>query len=117
MTIRPIRTPADYEAALARIEALWEATPGSDDADELDVLATLVDRYEQEHEPIPPPDPIEAILFRLEQTGQTRKELADILGVGRGRVSEILSRKRGLSLRMIRRLVHNLHIPAEILIG
>ena len=69
------------------------------------------------HEPILPPDPIEAILFRLEQTGQTRKELADILGVERGRVSEILNRKRGLSLRMIRRLVRSLHIPTEILIG
>ncbi len=117
MTIRPIRTPEDYEEALARIDALWNAAPGSEKADELEVLATLVDRYEEEHEPIPPPDPIEAILFRLEQTGQTRKELADILGVGRGRVSEILNRKRGLSLRMIRRLVRSLHIPAEILIG
>ena len=73
MTIRLIRTPEDYEAALARIDALWDAAPGSEEADELEVLATLIDRYEEEHESIPPPDPIEAILFRLEQTGQMSK--------------------------------------------
>lgn len=117
MNIRPIRTAEDYEAALARIEALWEASPGSEKADELEVLATLVDVYEEEHEPIPPPDPVEAILFRLEQSGRTRKDLAEILGVGRGRVSEILNRRRGLSLSMIRKLARSMNIPAEVLIG
>ncbi len=117
MNIRPIRTEEDYEAALARIEALWDAAPGSEEADELEVLATLVDVYEEEHEPIPPPDPVEAILFRLEQSGRTRKDLAEILGVGRGRVSEILNRRRGLSLSMIRKLARSMNIPAEVLIG
>ncbi len=117
MNIRPIRTEEDYEAALARIEALWDATPDSEEADELEVLATLVDVYEEKHEPIPPPDPVEAILFRLEQSGRTRKDLAEILGVGRGRVSEILNRRRGLSLSMIRKLARSMNIPAEVLIG
>ncbi len=117
MNIRPIRTEEDYEAALARIEALWDAAPGSEEADELEVLATLVDVYEEGHEPIPPPDPVEAILFRLEQSGRTRKDLAEILGVGRGRVSEILNRRRGLSLSMIRKLARRMHVPAEVLIG
>ena len=117
MNIRPIRTEEDYEAALARIEALWDAAPGSEEADELEVLATLVDVYEEEREPIPPPDPVEAILFRLEQSGRTRKDLAEILGVGRGRVSEILNRRRGLSLSMIRKLARSMNIPAEVLIG
>ncbi len=116
MNIRPIRTQQDYEAALARIEARWTALPGSDEADELEVLATLVDVYEEEHEPIPPPDPVEAILFRLEQSGKTRQDLAEMLGVRGSRVSEVLSRKRGLSLAMIRKLVDRLRIPAEILI-
>lgn len=117
MTIRPIRTPADHEAALARIAEIWNAAPDSDAADELEVLATLVDLYEQACEPIPPPDPVEAIQFRLEQSGLTRKDLAAVLGVERGRVSEILNRKRGLSLSMIRKLVRTLNIPADILIG
>lgn len=116
MRIRPIRTEADYRAALARIEDLWEADAGSEEADELGVLATLVDAYEESHDPIPTPDPIEAILFRLEQSGQNRRDLEEILGVGRGRVSEILNRKRGLSLAMIRKLVDGLDIPAEVLI-
>jgi HTH-type transcriptional regulator/antitoxin HigA len=118
MNIRPIRTENDYEAALARIETLWDAAPGSaEEADELEVLATLVDVYDEEHEPIPPPDPVEAILFRLEQSGRTRKDLEEILGVERGRVSEILNRRRGLSLSMIRKLTRSMDIPADVLIG
>lgn len=116
MKIHPIRNEQDYKAALARVEALWEAQPGSAEADELDVWATLVDHYEEEHAPILPPDPIEAILFRLEQNGQSRKDLADMLGVGRGRVSEILNRKRSLSTRMVRKLRQHLNISADILI-
>ena len=116
MRIRPIKTEADHRAALARIEELWDAKAGSNEADELEVLATLLDAYEEAHDPIPAPDPIEAILFRLEQTGRDRSDLQEILGVHRGRVSEILNRKRGLSITMIRKLVDGLDIPAEVLI-
>lgn len=116
MRIRPIKSEQDYQAALKQIERLWEAPPGSEQAEELEVLGTVVDVYEEAHDPIPAPDPIEAILFRLEQTGQDRSDLQRILGVGRGRVSEILNRKRGLSLAMIRKLADGLSIPAEVLI-
>lgn len=117
MRIHPIRTPEDYEAAVSRIEDLWDAPPGSEKADELEVLTTLVHLYEEEHEPIPPPEPVEAILFRMEQNGLTRKDLEEILGAQRSRVSEILNRRRGLSLNMIRKLVRRLNIPADVLIG
>ncbi len=116
MRIRPLRTERDHDAALKRIEALWGARPGSARSEELEVLATLVEAYEQKSVDIGLPDPIEAILFRLEQTGQDRSDLQRILGVGRGRVSEILNRKRGLSLAMIRTLVEELGIAAEVLI-
>jgi len=114
--IRPVRNDHDHKAALERIEALWDARPGSPESEELEVLATLVDAYEQKSVDIGRPDPIEAILFRLAQTGQDGGDLQSILGVGRGRVSEILNRKRGLSLAMIRTLVEALGIPAEVLI-
>ena len=113
--IRPIRTEADYEAALAQIERLWGAKAGTPDGDRLDVLATLVDAYEGEHYPMDPPDPIAAIEFRMEQQGLTRKDLEPIIGT-RTRVAEILNRKRNLSIGMIRRLHEQLGIPAEILI-
>ncbi|MFQ5744587.1 MAG: type II toxin-antitoxin system HigA family antitoxin [Acidobacteriota bacterium] len=116
MKVRPIRTKGDYKAALEQIEVLWDPASGSEDADTLEVLSTIVEAYEDEHIDIPPPDPIEAILFRLEQSEMTRRDLQKILGVGRGRVSEVLSRKRGLSLGMIRKLVVKLNIPAETLI-
>ena len=116
MSIRPIKTKADHEAALAKIEQLWDAAPGSADADTLEVLAVLVDAYENEHVDIPPPDPIDAILFRMEQRGIARTDLQEVLGVSRGRLSEVLSGKRSLSKAMIRRLVEQLDIPAEILI-
>lgn len=116
MKIRPIRTKADHEAALERIGTLWDAAPASEDADVLEVLSTLVDAYEDANIDIPLPDPIEAILFRLEQREMTRSDLQKILGAGRGRVSEVLNRKRGLSLGMIRKLVEQLNIPAETLI-
>ena len=116
MTIVPIKTPRDYDQALARIEQLMESKPGTKAGDELDVLTTLVEAYEAKHHQIYPPDPVEAIKFRMDQLGMTRKDLETLLG-GRGRVSEVLTKKRGLSLEMIRRLHRKLHIPLESLIG
>src|SRR3954465_12628597 len=99
MDIQPIRTEGDYKAALAEIEGLMDATPGSAGEDKLEVLATLVRAYEAKHQPIDPPDPIEAIKFRLDQQRLTRKDLESILGT-RARVSEILTRQRSLSIAM-----------------
>ncbi len=113
--LKPIRTKADYEAALAAIERLWGARAGTPEGDRLDILATLVDAYENEHYPMDPPDPIEAIKFRMEQQGLDRKDLADILG-SRTRVAEVLNRRRGLSINMIRRLREKLGISVEVLI-
>lgn len=116
MNIAPIKTTRDYERTLHRIEHLMEAKSGTKAGDELDVLTTLVEAYEAKHHAICPPDPIEAIKFRMDQLGMTRKDLEAMLG-GRGRVSEILTKKRGLSLEMIRRLHRKLHIPLESLVG
>jgi len=116
MTIRPIRTASDHERALKRIEALMSAQKDTAEGDELDVLATLVDVYEKEHFPIHAPDPVEAIKFRMEQMGLDRKDLEPFLG-SRARVSEILNKRRGLSLAMIRSLHENLDIPLDALIG
>jgi HTH-type transcriptional regulator / antitoxin HigA len=113
--LRPIRTKADYTSALAEVERLWGAKTGTPEGDRLDVLATLIDAYETEHYPMDPPDPIEAIKFRMEQQGLTRKDLEPLIGT-RTRVAEILNRKRNLSIGMIRRLHDHLGIPAEILI-
>ena len=113
--VKPIRSSADYEAAMAEIERLWGATAGTPEGDRLDVLATLIDAYENEHYPIDPPDPIEAITFRMEQQGLTRRDLEELLGT-RARVAEILNRKRDLSIGMIRRLHQRLGISAEVLI-
>jgi HTH-type transcriptional regulator / antitoxin HigA len=113
--VKPIRSEADYEAALAEIEKLWGARAGTSAGDRLDVLATLVDAYEAERYPMDPPDPIEAIQFRMEQQGLTRKDLESIIGT-RTRVAEVLNRKRGLSIGMIRRLHERLGISADVLI-
>jgi HTH-type transcriptional regulator / antitoxin HigA len=113
--VSPIRSEADYEAAVAEIERLWGAKAGTQEGDRLDILATLVDAYESEHHPIDPPDPIEAIKFRMEQQGLTRRDLEAILGT-RARVAEVLNRKRDLSIGMIRRLHDRLGISAEVLI-
>jgi len=113
--LKPIRSKGDYEVAMAEIERLWGARSGTPEGDRLDILATLVDAYENEHYPIDPPDPIEAIKFRMEQRGLTRKDLADILG-SRTRVAEVLNRRRGLSINMIRRLHEKLGISVEVLI-
>jgi HTH-type transcriptional regulator / antitoxin HigA len=113
--VRPIRTDADHAKAMADVSRLWGAKRGTPDGDRLDVLATLIDAYEAQHHPIDPPDPIEAIKFRMEQRGLTRKDLEPMLG-SRTRVSEVLNRKRGLSIDMIRRLHDGLGISAEVLI-
>ena len=113
--VRPIRTKRDYEAALKEVERLWGAKSGTRDGDRLDVLATLIDAYEAEHYPMDPADPIEAIKFRMEQQGLTRRDLEGIIGT-RTRIAEVLNRKRGLSVGMIRRLHDRLGISAEVLI-
>jgi HTH-type transcriptional regulator / antitoxin HigA len=113
--IKPIRNERDYDAALAQVERLWGAKSGTPRGDRLDVLSTLIEVYESEHFPMDPPDPIEAIKFRMEQQGLTRKDLEDMIGT-RTRIAEVLARKRGLSIAMIRRLHDKLGIPAEVLI-
>ncbi len=113
--IKPIRTRKDYEAALAEVARLWGAKSGTPEGDRLDVLATLIDAYEAVHYPMDPPDPIEAIKFRMEQQGLTRKDLEPLIGT-RTRVAEVLNRKRSLSIGMIRRLHKKLGISAEVLI-
>ena len=113
--IKPIRTNADYEAALAEVERLWGAKSGTPKGNRLDVLATLIEVYEEQRFPMDPPDPIEAIKFRMEQQGMTRKDLETLIGT-RTRIAEVLSRKRALSIAMIRRLHKKLGISAEVLI-
>ncbi len=113
--LKPIRSKADYKNAMAELRRLWGAKNGTSDGDRLDVLATLIDAYEAEHDPMDPPDPVEAIKFRMEQRGLTRKDLEPIIGT-RTRVAEILNRKRNLSIGMIRRLHEELGISAEVLI-
>ena len=115
MTIKPIRTDRDHNAALLEIQKLWKAKPGTPSGDRLDVLITLVEAYEREHFPVDPPDPIDAIKFRLEQLGQDSKVLVGLIG-GRSRVHEVLTGRRPLSLAMIRALHRRFGIPAEILI-
>lgn len=115
MDIRPIKTESDYHAALAEIEQLFAAEPGTPDGDKLDVLTTLVDQYEAHHDPIPFPDPIEAIVYHMESRGLSRQDLEPYIG-SRARVAEILNRKRALSIEMIRRLRGGLGISADILI-
>ena len=114
--IASIKMNRDYDRRLRRIEQLMDAKPGTKNGNELDVLTTLVEAYEAKHHVIYPPNPVEAIKFRMDQLGMTRKDLEAMLG-GRGRVSEILTKKRGLSLEMIRRLHRELHIPLESLVG
>ena len=115
MEAKIIKNEADYQAALAHVAGLMDAAPGSWEEEELDLFSLLVERYEQEHYPIAPPDPVEAILFRLEHEGLTRKDLEAYLG-SPSRVSEVLNRKRPLSLAMIRSLHAGLGIAAEVLL-
>lgn len=113
--LKPIRSEADYERALAEVERLWGAKSGTPEGDRLDVLATLIDAYEAQHHPMDPPDPVEAIRFRMEQQGLTRKDLEPMIGP-RNRVADVLNRKRGLSIEMIRQLHERLGISADVLI-
>ncbi|HEX3885827.1 MAG TPA: transcriptional regulator [Stellaceae bacterium] len=115
VTIRPIRTEADCDAALRQVEALWNAEPGTKAGDQVDVLTTLIEAYEAEHHPIAAPDPIAAILFMMEQKGLRRRDLEPVIG-SRGRVSEVLARKRPLTLPMVRGLSALLDIPPGILV-
>ncbi|MCA9996448.1 MAG: hypothetical protein KDE56_11905 [Anaerolineales bacterium] len=115
MQVKPIRSERDYQAALAQIERLFDANIGSEEADMLDVLTTLVEAYEQREYPIYPPDPVAAIEYYMESRGLTRQDIEPLLG-SRARVSEVLGRKRPLSLRMIRNLQAELGIPANVLI-
>jgi HTH-type transcriptional regulator/antitoxin HigA len=110
-----IKTKADYEAALRRIEEIIDAVPGTPDADDLELLAMLVEQYEEKEHPIDLPDPVSAIRFRMEQEGLKAKDLAPYIG-SPSKVSEVLSGRRNLSLSMIRNLVNGLGIPAEVLL-
>ncbi|NNA88985.1 helix-turn-helix domain-containing protein [Pseudomonas gessardii] len=112
MNIKPIRTPEDLAAALARVNQLWGAEVGSPQGDELEILALLIEKYEDEHFPMPPSDPVEAIKFRIDQLGLTARDLEPFIGSS-GRVSEVLNHKRKLSLAMIKRLHEGLRIPYE----
>ena len=115
MEIKPIKTEKDYNQALERLEMIFDAKNGKSEGDELEVLGILIDQYENEHFPIGLPDPIEAIKFRMEQMGYNQNDLANIVGL-KSRASEILNRKRKLSLEMIRKLHEVLHIPTDVLI-
>ena len=116
MTIKPIKTERDYHKTLKEIEGLWDAKPNSPRGDRLEVLVTLVEAYEQKHFKIEPPGPVEAIKFRMEQLGLKSSDLAKILG-GRSRVSEVLNKKRKLTVDMMRSLRKHLAIPAESLLS
>ncbi len=116
MEIHPIHDDEGHARALARIDSLWGAEQGAPQAEELDVLVTLVDAYEAKHHALLPPDPIEAIRFRMEQMGLTRKDLEPMLG-SRARVSEVLAGKRSLTLAMVRRLRSGLGLSADVLVG
>ena len=113
--IKPIRNHLDYENALKRVELLMNAVPGSDQYDELEILSALIDDYETIHYAIDMPDPVEAIKFRMEQEGLQQKDLISLLG-SKARVSEILNKKRKLTLQMIRNLHDTLNIPFENLL-
>jgi HTH-type transcriptional regulator/antitoxin HigA len=113
--LKPIRTEADYEAAMEEVARLWNSKGGTPKGDRLDVLVTLIEAYEAKHHAMDAPDPVEAIKFRMEQQGMTRRDLEGIIGT-RTRIADVLNRKRDLSIGMIRRLHDKLGIPAEVLI-
>lgn len=116
MNLKPIKNENDHKNALKRVDKLWEARPKTDDGDELEILSILVEKYEKDKYNILPPSPIEAIKFRMEQLGLKKTDLAAYLG-GRNRSTEILTKKRNLSIRMMRSLHHELKIPAESLLA
>ncbi len=115
MEIKLIKTEKDYNQALERLEVVFDAKKGTPEGDELELLSILIEQYENTHFPIDLPDPIEAIKFRMEQMGYNQNDLAKIIGL-KSRASEILSKKRKLSLEMIRQLHNSLHIPTDVLI-
>ncbi|RYF22319.1 MAG: helix-turn-helix domain-containing protein [Flavobacteriales bacterium] len=115
MKLKPIKTETDYNLALERLDKIFDAKKGSTDGDELEVLGILIEKYEDENFPIAFPDPIEAIKFRMEQLDYSQNDLANVIGL-KSRASEILNKKRKLSLEMIRKLSETLHIPSEVLI-
>ena len=115
MNIKPIKTKKDYDQALTRLEVIFDAKKGTSKGDELELLGMLIDNYENEKFPIGFPDPIEAIKFRMEQLGYNQSDLANVVGL-KSRASEILNRKRKLSLEMIRQIHDRLNIPTEVLI-
>lgn len=115
MNIKPIKTEQDYSDALERLEKIFDAKKGTNDGDELEILGILIERYENEYFPIDLPDPIEAIKFRMEQLNYSQNDLANVIGL-KSRASEILNKKRKLSLEMIRNLNAIMKIPTEVLI-
>lgn len=115
MSLKLIKTKKDYQNALAKLEVIFDSKPGTSEGDELEVLGMLIDKYEQEHFPIDFPDPIEAIKFRMDQLGYSQSDLANVVGL-KSRASEILNRKRKLTLEMIRNLHYVLKIPTDVLI-
>lgn len=115
MNIKPIRNDDDLRAAFKRLEPVYQASEGTPEADELEILVTLIEAYEQKHYPVTAGDPVEAIKFRMDQQGLTPKDLELYIGSS-GRVSEVLNRKRGLSLQMVKRLHDGLHIPYDCLL-
>ena len=115
MHIQPIKTEADYQNALLRVDKLMDAAPGSVEEDELDALATLVEAYEEKHFPIPDAHPLEAIRFVMEQNGMTEKDLTPFIGPS-NRVSDVMFKRAPLTIQMIRKLHSGLNIPAEVLI-
>lgn len=115
MNIKPIKNETDYQNALDRLETIFDAKMGTPEGDELEILSILIDQYENVVSPIELPDPIEAIKFRMEQMGMKQKDLANVIGL-KSRVSEILNKKRKLTLDMVRRLSLTLHIPTEVLV-
>ncbi len=115
MKIKPIKNEADYQKSLERLEMIFDAKRGTEEGDELEILSIIIDNYESENFPIDMPDPISAISFRMEQMGLKQKDLVEMIGF-KSRVSEIMNRKRKLTLEMIRKLNQQLNIPTEILI-
>ena len=115
MNIKPIKTRKDYQLAIERLEVIFDAKKGTPQGDELEILSLLVDNYENAHFPVGFPDPVEAIKFRMEQLGYTQTDLANVVGL-KSRASEILNRKRKLSLEMIRQIHDRLNVPTEVLI-
>ncbi|WP_026710910.1 helix-turn-helix domain-containing protein [Flavobacterium filum] len=115
MNIKPVKTEQDYQFALERLEEIFDAKPNSKEGDELEILSILIEKYESKHFPIEMPDPIEAIKFRMDQLGMKQKDLAEAVGFN-SRVSEILNKKRKLTIEMVRSLSEKLRIPTEVLI-